>query len=161
MYQIGQKVVYPMYGAGEICAIEEREVLGKCQQYYILQMPLSELQVMVPVNPEGGCQLREVIGAGQAQKILEEFSHQSAPMCQNWNKRYRENLARIKSGDIGQIVEVVRGLMLRERERSLSTGERKMLISAKNILLSELSMALRMDRITLEEQICDRLFQAD
>ncbi len=158
MYQVGDRVVYPMYGAGVIQSIEDREMLGKTQAYYVLHMPIGDMQVMVPVMQTQQAGLRPVITKEQALDVLLDFEQMQVAMDQNWNKRYRENLLRIKSGDTKQTTEVVKGLMLRERERALSTGERKMLLMAKNILFSELMFSLGFSRSELEEQVEQRVF---
>lgn len=141
MFNVGDKVVYPMHGAGVIEAIEEKEILGTRKKYYVMNIPVGDMKVMIPLDNVSQIGLREVIddeGVEQVYLILRE--HHSK-MSTNWNRRYRMNMEKIKSGDIFKVAEVVRSLMIRERDKGLSTGERKMLESARQILISELVLA--------------------
>lgn len=141
MFNVGDKVVYPMHGAGIIEAIEEREILGERQRYYIMRLPIGDMKVMIPTNNVEGVGLREVINRDEVEKVLEVLKAQRSKMSTNWNRRYRANLEKIKSGDIYEVAEVVRNLTLRDKEKGLSTGERKMLENARQILISELVLA--------------------
>lgn len=141
MFQVGDKVVYPMHGAGIIEAIEEKEVLGSTQQYYIMRLPIGEMKVMIPIDNVNEVGLREVIPQAEVQRVFEILRAQKSKMSSNWNHRYRANLEKIKSGNIYEVAEVVRNLAQRDREKGLSTGERKMLENARQILLSELVLA--------------------
>jgi len=134
-FRVGDRVVYPMHGAGTIEGIEEREVLGRTQRYYVLRLPISNMKVMIPVDNTDEIGLRDVIDASEVEK-------ECTAMSPNWNRRYRNNLEKIKSGDIYEVADVVRNLSAREREKGLSTGERKMLDSAREILISELILAV-------------------
>lgn len=146
MFKIGDRVVYPMHGAGTIEGIEEREVLGKTHRYYVLRLPISDMKVMIPVDNTKEIGLRDIIDPSEVDKVLHVLRQESTAMSTNWNRRYRTNLEKIKSGDIYEVADVVRNLTIREREKGLSTGERKMLDSAKEILLSELILANGWDR---------------
>ncbi len=155
MFCVGDKIVYPMHGAGVIESIEEREVLGKKQQYYIMRMPAGDMTAMIPTE---GCEsigVRFVISREEAQKVLETFK--TTPICEdnNWNKRHRENMLKIKSGDIYQVLNVVKDLMYRDRAKGLSTSERKMLNSAKQILISELVLSSDAAKNDIESIITD------
>lgn len=138
MYSIGDKIVYPMYGAGVIESIEEKEILGAKQKYYIVKMPVGNMMVMIPTENCEDIGIRDIIDKREAEQVLEVLKDQSVEDSGNWNKRYRENMIKIKSGDIFSVADVVRTLMLREKQKGLSTGERKMLNSARQILISEL-----------------------
>lgn len=140
MFNIGDKIVYPMHGAGIIESIEEKEILGNKQNYYIVRIPVGDMKVMIPTESVGDIGIREVIGEEIADKVLEVLrqSNTSCDVTNNWNKRYRENMLKIKSGDIFEVAEVVKSLMIRDNEKGLSTGEKKMLNSARQILISEL-----------------------
>jgi len=144
VFQVGDKVVYPMHGAGVIEAIEERVVLGKTKRYYILRLPYGEMQIMVPTDVAGGV-LRQVIDEEGVKRVQDILQGTKSKMSTNWNRRYRANLEKIKSGDVYEVAEVVRNLAQREREKGLSTGERKMLDNARQILLSELVLAQGMN----------------
>lgn len=153
MYQVGDHVVYPMHGAGVIEAITEKEIMGQVQQYYTLKMPIGNMSVMIPVLGVEEVGVRDVISAKEADAVLNEFRKSGMDENNNWNKRYRENMAKIKSGSATEVAHVVKSLMLRDHMKGLSTGERKMLSSAKQILLSEISLAKKVDHTELEAQL--------
>lgn len=140
-YNIGDKIVYPVHGAGVIESIENREIMGEMKEYYIMRMPIGDMKVMIPVANAKEIGLRDIIDTKEADKLLKKFKECSTEMDSNWNKRSRENTAKIKSGDIYEVAQVVKSLMFRDKTRGLSTGERKMLNSAKQIMVSELVMA--------------------
>lgn len=141
LFSIGDRVVYPMHGAGIIEAIEEREILGLRKQYYIMKLPIGDMKVMIPVDGVDGVGLRQVIGQEDLTRVLDVLAGERTKMSTNWNRRYRANAEKLKSGNIFEVAEVVRNLTLREKEKGLSTGERKMLDSAKQILVSEVVLA--------------------
>ncbi|MDS1030390.1 CarD family transcriptional regulator [Bacillota bacterium LX-D] len=141
MFTVGDKVVYPMHGAGVIEAIEEKEVLGEKRKYYVMRLPLSEMKVMIPFDNVGGTGLRQVIDEAGFQKVLKILQDPKNDMSTSWNLRYRANLEKIKGGNIYEIAEVVKNLSIRDREKGLSAGEKKMLESARQILISELVLA--------------------
>ncbi len=141
MFSVGDKVVYPMHGAGVIEAIEEKEVLGEKRKYYIMKLPIGNMKVMVPITSGSNLGLREVIDAREVDRVITILQDRSDVVTTNWSLRYRQHLEKIKSGNIFEVAEVVRNLSLREKEKGLSTGERKMLDTARQILLSELSLA--------------------
>lgn len=153
MYAIGDKIVYPMHGAGIIESIEEREILGEKKSYYIMRMPVGEMKVMIPTNCAGNVGIRDVIDKSIADKVFRSLEGGIDEEPSNWNKRYRENMSKIKSGNVFDVAEVVKHLIIRERQRGLSTGERKMLNSAKQILISELVLAENMKPSEVEELI--------
>ncbi len=146
MFNVGDRVVYPMHGAGTIEGVEEREILGKTHRYYVLRLPIGDMKVMIPVDNTEGIGLRDVIPPSEVEKVMGVLRQECTAMSTNWNRRYRSNLEKIKSGDIYEVADVVRNLASREREKGLSTGERKMLDSAKEILISELILAQNWDR---------------
>lgn len=141
MYKVGDNVVYPMHGAGVIEAIEEREVLGERQKYYIMALPVGDMKVMIPMDSAEEVGLRQVIDDEGVKRVYEILGGEETAMSTNWNRRYRANMEKIKSGDVFEVAEVVRNLTLRDRDKGLSTGERKMLESARQILISELVVA--------------------
>lgn len=155
MYKIGDSVVYPMHGAGVIEDIEKKEILGKMQSYYVMRMPIGDMKVMVPMENAGEVGMRDVIGKDVAQKVLSSFRTVETDVIQNWSKRFRENMVKIKSGDVFEVAAVVKSLMLRDRQKGLSTGERKMLSNAKQILISEIVVATGNDHASIEAQLCD------
>lgn len=158
VFQVGDKVVYPMHGAGIIEAIEEREILGQRKRYYIMRLPFGDMQVMIPVDGVGGVGLRQIVGQEELEQVFEVLRAEGSRMSTNWNRRYRANAEKLRSGDILEVAEVVRNLTIRDREKGLSTGERKMLDNARQILISELVLArgIPVEEAThlIEEAIC-------
>lgn len=153
MYNIGDKIVYPMHGAGVIESIEEQEILGSKQSYYVVKIPVGDMKVLIPTKNVRDIGIREVISEQDADKVFTVLESRGANANSNWNKRYRENMVKIKSGNIYEVADVVKSLMLREKEKGLSTGERKMLSSAKQILISELVLVKNMNPIEIEDII--------
>jgi len=141
MYGIGDKVVYPMHGAGVIEAIEEREVLGEVRQYYVMHIPVGNMKVYIPLDSVEQLGIRQVISRSEVTDVIKILENESTLPVLAWNRRYRANMDRIKSGDIYSVAEVVRSLSQREREKGLSTGEKKMYDNAYQILISELVLA--------------------
>jgi len=141
MFEIGDKIVYPMHGAGIIEGIEEKEILGEKRQYYVLRMPIGDMKVMVPTSNVDTVGLRRVIPDEEVRKVFNVLKQEDSPMSTNWNRRYRSNMEKIKSGNVFDLAEVVRNLTSRDKEKGLSTGEKKMLDNARQILLSELVLA--------------------
>lgn len=145
MFKVGDKVVYPMHGAGIIEAIEEKEILGETRAYYVMHLPVGNIKVMVPMNNAEEVGIREVVDEQGANRVLEILKNEVDVDMTNWNHRYRANLDKMKSGDIYELADVVRTLMMRDYGKGLSTGERKMLDNAKQMLISELVLAKGMD----------------
>ena len=134
MFNVGDKVVYPMHGAGVIEAIEEREFLGEKRRYYIMRMPIGDMRVMVPTDATEEVGLRQVMSREDVEQVL-AICYQSTKMSNNWNRRYRANMEKIKSGNAFEVAGVVRNLIQRDKEKGLSSGEKKMLDSARQILV--------------------------
>lgn len=157
MFKIGDYIAHPMHGAGIIESIVTKKINGAQRDYYVLKLPVGDMVVMVPVV---GCEdigVRSIISRSEAEKVFEAFGKLEISMTQNWNKRYRENMDKIKSGNLIDVAAVVKGLMRRDGERGLSTGERKMLHSAKQILISELVVATETDYDSVEKRLCAAL----
>jgi CarD family transcriptional regulator len=140
MFNVGDKIVYPMHGAGTIDAIEQKDILGEKQDYYIIKMP-GEVKVMVPISKATEIGVRNVIDKQEAGKVLQVLEADETEMSGNWNKRYKENMDKMKTGSIYEVADVVRNLSYKQKEKGLSTGEKKMLNNAKQILVSELVLA--------------------
>ena len=143
-------MVYPMHGAGVIQSIEQKEILGAVQQYYVMHLPMGDMMVMIPLNSADEVGLREVINSEEVEQVLEVLRGDTTKMSTNWNRRYRANLEKIRTGNIYEVAEVVRNLALRDQEKGLSTGERKMLESARGILLSELCLSQDVEESEVE-----------
>lgn len=141
MFQVGDKIVHPMHGAGVIDSIVQKKINGVVREYYILKIPVGGMMVMIPTENSEEIGVRPVVQGEEADKIIAAMPEIEVDMTQNWNRRYRENMLRLKSGDLLEVARVVKGLMLRDGERGLSTGERKMLHSAKQILISEIVLS--------------------
>ena len=138
MYLVGDKVVHPMHGAGVIEAITEERLAGKRANYYVFRMPVGGLVLKIPTENCGSIGVRELSSDHDIQSVLDSIPGMDVDMTANWNHRYRENMQRIKSGDLMEVARVIKGLMWRDAQRGLSNGERKMLHTAKQILLSEI-----------------------
>ncbi|HHT71107.1 MAG: CarD family transcriptional regulator [bacterium] len=156
MFNVGDKVVYPMHGAGVIEAIEEREFLGEKRRYYIMRMPIGDMRVMVPTDATEEVGLRQVMSREDVEQVLAILRSQSTKMSNNWNRRYRANMEKIKSGNAFEVAGVVRNLIQRDKEKGLSSGEKKMLDSARQILVSELVLAQDIGEEEAEDLV-DRL----
>lgn len=141
MLQVGDKVVYPMHGAGVIAGIENCEVLGEGKSYYVLQMPLGNMKVMIPTDNVDNIGLRDVIEDSQVEEVRSVLEDKPERASGSWNKRFHENLDRMKSGDICDVAAVARNLILQDQKRKISSGERRLLDLAKQILVSELVYA--------------------
>ncbi|NLG53806.1 MAG: CarD family transcriptional regulator [Clostridiales bacterium] len=153
MFTIGDKIVHPMHGAGVIDSIVERKINGLTREYFVLKLPTNGMVIMVPTNNCDEIGMRGIVDEKKAEEIISLISTIDVDMTQNWNKRYRENILRIKSGDLEEVAKVVKGLMIRDQEHGLSTGERKMLHSAKQILISELVLAKDCSYEEIEDEI--------
>lgn len=141
MFRIGDKIVHPMHGAGIVDGIVTRKVNGVLRDYYSLRLPVGDMMVMIPTESCREIGVRAILTGDQVEQILRQIASLEVALEPNWNHRYRENMLRLKSGDLLEVAKVVKSLMLRESRRGLSTGERKMLHSAKQILISEIGMA--------------------
>ncbi len=158
MFKKGDKVVYPNHGAGTIERIETKEILGDEKKYYIMRLPIGDMKVMIPVDKVDEIGVREVIDAEEAENIIELLKGEKSKMSQNWNRRYRANQEKLKTGDIYEVGGVVRDLTIRDEEKGLSTGEKKMLSNARQILISELVLAKDADEEEIRE-IIDKAFE--
>ncbi len=158
MYKIGDKVLYPMHGAGVIEGIEERDIMGKKHKYYTMHIPVGDMKVLIPCEGTENTGLRSIIDAKTADKVIEAMAIEEAEELVSWNKRYRDNLQRIKSGDIFEVAAVTRALMVRDREKGLSTGERKMMSDARHILISELVLAKNVSKEEISDMIEKKVF---
>lgn len=159
MFKVGDKVVYPMHGAGTIEAIEEREMLGNSEDYYIIKMPLGEMKLMVPTEKADNVGIREISNRDISDKVFAVLEKPKDPYVHdaNWSKRYNTNVDRIKTGNILDVAEVVRELSHRHMERGLSIGEKKMLNTAKEILLSEMVLSQNLSQENIDQKIEDAI----
>lgn len=152
-FRVGDRIAHPMHGAGVIDSVVKRKINGTERDYYVLKLPAGDMLVMIPVDTSAEIGVRPIVDADEAEKILGSIPGLEIEMTQNWNKRYRENMLKIKSGNLLEVAAVVKGLMKRDKERGLSTGERKMLHSAKQILISEIVLSESASYEEVEERL--------
>jgi len=142
MFKAGDKIAYPMHGAGVIEAVEEKLFLDEKKRYYILKFSEGDIKVHVPVETAQQAGLRSIISVDECQRVMETFkSLEDVEESANWNRRNRENLEKMKSGNVFEIASVIKSLLKREEKRSLSSSEKKMLGTSMQILVSELALA--------------------
>jgi CarD family transcriptional regulator len=153
MFRVGDMVAHPLHGAGVIDSIEEKNINGVTREYYIFKMPSSGMVVMIPIENSEEIGVRPIIKPAEADMLMKALSDIEIDMTNNWNRRYRENMLRLKSGDLMEVARVVKGLMARDSDKGLSTGERKMLRSAKQILISEIVLSTSSKYEEVEEKI--------
>jgi CarD family transcriptional regulator len=156
-FAVGDNVVYPHHGAGQVIKKEEKDILGEKRQYLTIKILHNDMTVMVPCENAGKAGLRRVIDEETVKKVLSVLSDDVSEMPKNWNRRFKHNRDKIKTGDIYELAEVVRNLAIREQDKGLSTGEKQMFTRAKKILASELMYALEMGEEQAEAHLDDLL----
>ena len=152
-FRVGDKVVYPHHGAATIEKKEKKDVFGEKRDYLILRLAYGDLTLMVPVDSTEEVGLREVVSKSEVKKVLNVLKEDESKMAANWSRRFKNNIEKLRSGDIYQVAEVVRNLSIRERERGLSAGEKRMITKARQILISELAFATNEDEEKAEAMI--------
>ena len=154
MFSVGDKVAHPMHGAGVIDQIVTETVAGSTQDYYVFQMPVGGLVLKIPTASSEQVGLRGVWEAARSMQLLRELPSIAAePATGSWNQRNRETMEKLKSGDLYQVAQVIKNLTSRDQEKGLSTGERKMLRTAKQILITEMVLSIGQDYRQIEEQV--------
>jgi CarD family transcriptional regulator len=146
MYVVGDKIVYPPYGAGVIDEIEQKEMDGQLLSYYVLHIPVGNLKIMISANKASALGVRTIYPKGGMISVMQSILNEPIVMNDNWNQRYKDNMELIKSGNLADVSLVYRNLMMRERERGLSTAEKKMMTTAKQVILSELMLSQEVDK---------------
>ncbi len=159
MYKVGEKIVYPMHGAGTIVSIEEKEILGDIKKYYIVRLPDSEIKLMVPIDSADTIGVREIVDRKLLKGIFEEINSTPEDTDVNWNKRYREHLQKMKTGDLVQVGTVAKNLLKREQTRDLSTCEKKMLNNALQIIVSEISLIENKSSSAVQSELIENLIK--
>ena len=159
-FELGDNVVYPHHGAGKILKKENRTMLGQERVYLTIKILLNDMTVMVPSEKAAQVGLRRVIDEETVQKVLAVLADDVSEMPKNWNRRFKHNRDKIKTGDIYELAEVVRNLAVREHQKGLSTGEKQMYTRSKKILASELMYALEMDEQEAEEHLDNLLAES-
>jgi len=159
LLQVGDKVVYPMHGAGEITGIEEHDVMGQGQMksYYVMKMPVGDMKIMLPTDNIDGVGLRQISPPEMIEKIESVLKDKPVKAVGSWNKRFHANLARLKTGDILEVAAVARNLALQGQEKKISSGEQRLLDTAKQILLSEMVFVLNGTMETAEAWLQEML----
>ena len=152
-YKVGDKVVYPHHGAAIVEKKEKRVLDGKRRSYLVLRVATSDLTLMVPEDKTEDVGIRQVISRKDVKKVFEVFKQPDSTPQTNWSRRYKAHIEKLGSGDIFEVAEVVRNLAYREKEKGLSTGEKRVLQRAKEILISELSFALNIDPSEAEKEL--------
>ncbi len=162
MFSIGDLVVHPMHGAGVIDDIVQEKVSGTTKEYYVFKMPVGGLVLKIPVANSQVIGIRGIMSQTEAETLLDAIPALTVESNANWNKRYQENMLRLKSGDLYEVARVVKALMYRDLQKGLSTGERKMLHSARQIMISEIVLAQncayqeaesRLDRAMMQKSV--------
>jgi CarD family transcriptional regulator len=160
-FAVGDKVVYPHHGAAIIEGKEKRVFDGQKTDYFVLRITYGDLKVSIPVDKADEIGLREVINDEEVEEVFAVLRKKEARMPTNWSRRFKNHVEKLKSGDIYQVAEVVRNLSIREADKGLSAGEKRMLARARQILVSELTFALNVDEETAESRLDDVLAGRD
>jgi CarD family transcriptional regulator len=160
-FSIGDNVVYPHHGAGQVIKKEKKEILGETREYLTIKILHNDMTVMVPCENAGKAGLRRVIDEDTVKKVLSVLTDDVSEMPKNWNRRFKHNRDKIKTGDIYELAEVVRNLAVREQDKGLSTGEKQMYTRAKKILASEMMYALEKSEDEAEAYLDDLLQRSD
>ena len=161
VYEIGDHVVYPHHGAGQVVKKEEKTILGETREYLTIKILHNDMTVMVPSCNAGKAGLRRVIDEETVKKVLAVLTDDCSEMPKNWNRRFKHNRDKIKTGDIYELAEVVRNLAVREQDKGLSTGEKQMYTRAKKILASEMMYALEKSEDDAEAYLDDLLLRSE
>ena len=153
MFKIGDKIVYPMHGAGIIDSIEKKEFLGEEKDYFILKMPIGDMDISIPTNKINDMNIRDVISKEEGDRVLKILDDEPSDMSSNWTVRYRQNQEILKTGDIFEIAKMVRNLAIFDKDKGRSTTEKKLLNRSRRILASELVMAGSLEKEEAEKMI--------
>ena len=158
MFKVGQLAVYPAHGVGRIESVENRDIAGYEQQFYIMRIMDNEMIIMIPTSNASNLGLRDIITSKQVKQVFSILREKAElPEAQTWNRRYREYMQKIKTGSIFEVAQVMRDLFLLKSDKDLSFGERKMLDTARSLLIKELSIAQK----STEEKVAadlDKIF---
>ena len=153
MFKIGDKIVYPMHGAGIIDSVETKEFLGEEKEYFILKMPIGNMDISIPKANINKMNIRDIISKKEGEEILAILEESPEELNSNWNLRYRKNQEILKTGDIFKIANMVRDLVALDDDKGLSTTEKKLLNRARRIMASELVMAGSLEKAEAEKMI--------
>ncbi len=156
-FDVGDKVVYPHHGAAVIERKEKKEAFGETNEYLVLKLAYGDLTLMVPADNADEVGLREVINDEEVEEVFAVLRKKEARMPTNWSRRYKNHVEKLKSGDIYQVAEVVRNLSIRDKDKGLSAGEKRMLAKARQILVSELTFAIGVSEEEAEKKLNEAL----
>jgi len=158
MFKVGDLAVYPAHGVGLIERIESKEISGCRQDFYVMRILDNGMIIMIPTNNVANVGLREIIEHSEVTKLYSILKKRDVPIDnQTWNRRYREYMDKIKTGSVFEVAEVYRDLLILKIEKDLSFGERKMLDTARNLLVKEISLAKKVDEEQVEKEL-DNIF---
>jgi CarD family transcriptional regulator len=158
MFSVGDLAVYPAHGVGKIEKIESQEISGCCQDFYVMRILDNDMIIMIPTHNVDNVGLREIIGQKEVPKVFSILKKRDLPIdTQTWNRRYREYMEKIKTGSAFEVAEVYRDLLMLKLDKELSFGERKMLDTARNLLVKEISLARKVGEDQVEDDL-DRIF---
>jgi CarD family transcriptional regulator, regulator of rRNA transcription len=160
-FEIGDSVVYPHHGAGKVIRKEDKTILGERREYLTIKILHNDMTVMVPTENAALAGLRRVIDEDTLKQVLAVLQDECSEMPKNWNRRFKHNRDKIKTGDVYELAEVVRNLAIREAEKGLSTGEKQMFTRARKILCSELMYALEMTEDEVDQYLNSLLLDPD
>ncbi len=153
MFKIGDKIVYPMHGAGIITEVQNKEVLGVTKEYYILKMPMGEMKISIPVDKINDMGIRSVANEEDINSLEEVLKEKTESMPKNWNKRYKANLEKLRTGDIKEIAVVYKNLYELDCSKGLSMIEKKVLNTSKKMLISEIASGLNIKASEAERMV--------
>ncbi|MCW6679236.1 CarD family transcriptional regulator [Anaerococcus sp. NML200574] len=153
MFKVGDKIVYPLHGAGVIDSIEKMTFMGEEKEYFILKMPIGDMDISIPAEKIGEMNIRSIISKEEGKEVLQILDDKPTEMNTNWTKRYRDNQDILKTGDVFEIAKMVRNLAILDNDKGLSTTEKKLLNRARRILASELVMVGSLDKEEAEKMI--------
>lgn len=159
-YSVGDTVIYPHHGAAVIERKEDREMQGVSREYLVLRLTYGDLTLMVPADACDEVGIRKVVSKKEVEQVLDVLRVPEGKAAVNWSRRFKANYEKLRSGDIYQVAEVVRNLATREKDKGLSAGEKRMLTKAKQILLSELAVAIKKDEAQAEQLVEETLAAA-
>ena len=158
MFKTGDLAVYPAHGVGRIESVETKSIGGKKQDFYIMRILENDMKIMIPINNAEAVGLRQLIGSDDVPRVYEILKTREVSVnCCTWNRRYREYMEKIKTGSIYELAEVLRDLTVLKGDKELSFGERKMLDTARTLLLKELSIVRSISEEEVEEEVCEML----
>ncbi|KOO42903.1 CarD family transcriptional regulator [Priestia koreensis] len=157
LFQIGDHIFYPMHGAGTIEAIEDREILGEIQQYYIIRMPVNDMQVMIPKKKIETAGIRSVVDIQRLDQVMAIFDDADCVTLPSWKQRYQTNLEKMKTGDMQSCAEVVRDLSHLHKSKALNSSEKHMLENARKVLISELGLVKGMSQHQATELLSTKI----